>query len=62
MDYAPGMKLLLSIAAYVGMGLVLAWGILLTIKGNPWLLVAGVVAYLLALWRLGCTSGSPETH
>jgi hypothetical protein len=52
------MKFLSSMAVYLGMGVVLAWGILLTMKGNPWLLIVGLVGYLLALWRIGCASGS----
>jgi hypothetical protein len=61
LGYAAAMKMLSSMAVYLGMGAVLAWGLLLMTAGNPWLLIAGVVAYLLALWRIGCTAGN-ESH
>ncbi len=48
------MKFLLAIVAYLAIGLVLGWGILLTVKGQPWLLIVGFLAYLLAFARLGC--------
>ena len=48
------MKFLLAIAAYLGIGLVLGWGILLTVKGEPWLLIVGVLVYAAAFARLGC--------
>ena len=53
-DYIPGMKLVLAILAYSMIGLVLGWGILLTVKGNPWLLIAGFLAYAVAFAKLGC--------
>jgi len=48
------MKFLLAIVAYLVMGLVLGWGILLAVKGEPWLLVVGFLAYALAFAMLGC--------
>ena len=36
------MKFLLAIIAYLVIGLVLGWGILLAVKGEPWLLIVGV--------------------
>ena len=50
------MKLLLSAIVYLLIGLVLAWGILLAMHGNPWLLVGSFVAYVLALAKIGCLS------
>ena len=50
------MKLLLAILAYLLIGLVLGWGILLLIAGKPWLLIAGLLAYLVALTKIGCLS------
>ena len=48
------MKFLLAIVAYLVIGLVLGWGILLNVKGEPWLLIVGFLAYALAFARLGC--------
>jgi hypothetical protein len=48
------MKFLLAIAAYLVIGLVLGWGILLTVKGEPWLLIVGFLAYAVAFAKLGC--------
>jgi len=48
------MKFLLAIAAYVVIGLVLAWGILLAVKGDPWLLIVSFLAYAAAFAKLGC--------
>ena len=48
------MKFLLAIVAYLVIGLVLGWGILLTVKGDPWLLIVGFLAYAAAFAKLGC--------
>jgi F0F1-type ATP synthase assembly protein I len=48
------MKLLLAIMAYLFIGLVLGWGILLMAKGQPWLLIAGFLAYAIAFAKIGC--------
>jgi hypothetical protein len=48
------MKFVLAILAYLVIGLVLGLGILLTVKGNPWLLIAGLLAYVVAFAKFGC--------
>jgi hypothetical protein len=48
------MKFLMAIVAYLVIGLVLGWGILLTVKGQPWLLMVGLLAYAVAFAKLGC--------
>jgi hypothetical protein len=48
------MKFLLAIVAFLAIGAVLGWGILLTVKGEPWLLIVGVLFYTLAFTKLGC--------
>jgi hypothetical protein len=48
------MKLIWAIVAYLVIGLVLGWGILLTVKGEPWLLIVGFLAYAVAFAKLGC--------
>ena len=48
------MKFVLAIAAYLVIGAVLGWGILLTVKGQPLLLIVGFLAYAIAFAKLGC--------
>jgi hypothetical protein len=53
----PAMKFVLSIATYLALGLLLAAGILVAVKGSFWLLIAGFVLYLGLLIKFGC-----QTH
>ncbi len=48
------MKFLFAIVAYLVIALVLGWGIALAVKGDPWLLIVGFLAYVLAFAKLGC--------
>lgn len=48
------MKFLLAILAYLVMSLILGWGILLAVKGDPWLLIVGFLAYAVAFAKIGC--------
>jgi hypothetical protein len=48
------MKFMLAILAHLVIGLVLSWGMLLTVKGEPGLLIVGFLAYALAFAKLGC--------
>jgi hypothetical protein len=48
------MKLTLSIVVYLLMGLVIGWGIVQVIYGVYWVLIAGVLLYLLAFAWFGC--------
>jgi len=48
------MKFLLAIVAYLLIGLILGWGIVLLVKGSPWLLIVSVLAYVIAFAKLGC--------
>ena len=50
------MKLALAILAYAVIALILGLGILLLIQGKPWLLVIGVVGFIVAFARIGCKS------
>ena len=54
------MKFVLAIVAYLVIGLLLGWGILLAVKGEPWLLIVGFLAYALAFAKLGCLP--KQTH
>jgi len=51
------MKFLLSIIAYLLISLILGWGILLAVKGNPWLLIVSFLGYAYAFAKLGCLPG-----
>ena len=53
------MKFLAAIAVYLLLGVILAWGILLAMKGSLWFLAVGFLAYVLALAKLGCL---PKQH
>jgi len=48
------MKFLWAIVAYLVIGGILGWGILLAVKGQPWLLIVAFVAYAIAFAKLGC--------
>jgi F0F1-type ATP synthase assembly protein I len=48
------MKFALAILVYVLMGVVLGAGILLTVAGKPWFLIAAFVAYVVAFGKIGC--------
>jgi len=48
------MNFLASMFVYLVMGVVLGWGILLAVKGNPWLLIASFVTYVVLLGAIGC--------
>jgi hypothetical protein len=48
------MKFLMAILAYAVIASVLGLGIMLTVNGNPWLLIAGFLVYVIAFAKLGC--------
>jgi hypothetical protein len=48
------MKLLWAIIAYLVIGIILGWGLILTMKGNPWLLVISFITYVVAFGKIGC--------
>ena len=55
--YYPRMKCLMAIIAYLVVSLFLGWGILLAMKGNPWLLIIGFLVYAVAFAKIGCLPG-----
>ena len=55
--YPAAMKFFLAILAYLLIAFVLGWGILLAVKGSPWLLIVGFLAYVVAFGKLGCLPG-----
>lgn len=48
------MKLVCAYLTWLAMGAILATGIVLAVKGNPWLLIIGALAFLLAFAKIGC--------
>jgi hypothetical protein len=57
MPYAPPrMKILLVIFVWLLMALVLVGGIVLAVKGSLWLLVLGLIGFVLAVAKIGCLS------
>jgi F0F1-type ATP synthase assembly protein I len=58
--YNPAMRFFTAIVVYLLIGLVLGWGILLTVKGNPWLLIVSFLAYVVAFAKIGCLPN--KTH
>lgn len=48
------MKLMMAIAAFLLIGVVLAWGILRAVHGHPLLLIVSFLAYAVAFAKLGC--------
>jgi hypothetical protein len=54
------MKFLWAIIAYLAIGLLLGWGILLAVKGEPWLLIVGFLTYAVAFAKLGCLAKKPH--
>jgi len=50
------MKFALAILVYLIMALILATGILLTMHGQPWLLILGAVGFIVAFGKIGCKS------
>jgi hypothetical protein len=43
--------------AYLVIGAILGWGILLAVHGNLWLLIVGFLAYAVSFAKLGCLPG-----
>jgi hypothetical protein len=52
--YPDGVKFFLSIVAYLLIAFVLGWGILLAVKGSAWLLIVGILAYVVIFAKAGC--------
>ncbi|MCU0782547.1 MAG: hypothetical protein MUF81_00590 [Verrucomicrobia bacterium] len=51
------MKSFSAVSVDLVMGLILGWGILLAVKGSWRFLIAGILAYLIAISRIGCQAG-----
>jgi len=55
-------KFVLSILFYVSAAVVLGIGMLLTFKGNYWVLIGGAVAYTVLLGMIGCRLPEQSHH
>ena len=51
------MKFLLPVIAYLAMGFILGYGVLLASRGSFTFLVIGALAYVVAVGKLGCLPG-----
>jgi hypothetical protein len=51
------MKLVMAVVAYLVIAGLLGWGILLTVQGQPWLLIVSFLAYAVAFAKLGFLPG-----
>ncbi|HVU09549.1 MAG TPA: hypothetical protein VHG89_13530 [Verrucomicrobiae bacterium] len=52
--YLAAMKFYLAILTYLLIGLILGAGILLLVAGKPWLLIIGLIAYIVTFAQTGC--------
>ena len=48
------MKLLLAVVAWVVIALAIGIGMVLAVKGSPWLLLLSMLGFILAFARYGC--------
>jgi hypothetical protein len=56
MAKSSAMNLAMAVLAYFLIALVLGAGILLLVAGKPWLLVIGLLAFVVAFSKYGCAS------
>jgi hypothetical protein len=54
--YHLRMKLILAFAVWLIMAAILGAGLLLAVKGSPWLLVLGMLGFIVAVGKIGCSS------
>jgi hypothetical protein len=50
------MKLTLAIAVWLIMGAILGAGLLQAVNGSPWLLLAGILGFIIAVGKIGCSA------
>jgi hypothetical protein len=56
------MKFLMALLTYLLIAWLLCWGILLLVKGNPWLLIVSVLSYAVVFAKAGCMPGKSQPH
>jgi hypothetical protein len=49
------MKFFLAILVWVIMGAIIGTGMVLAVKGSPWLLILSVVGFCVAVGKIGCS-------
>ena len=54
--YTHGMKLIYAFAVWLIMGALIGLGLLLAVNGSPWLLIASVLGFIVAVGKIGCMS------
>ncbi len=50
------MKLFYAFAAWIIMGAIIGTGLLLAVKGSPWLLLASLFGFIFAIGKIGCAT------
>ena len=50
------MKLFLAFVVWIAMGTILSKGLLMAIDGRFWLLIVGVLGFILMVAKIGCLS------
>ena len=50
------MKLVFAFAVWLIMGAVIGAGLLLAVKGSPWLLLISTLGFIVAVGKIGCAS------
>jgi hypothetical protein len=50
------MKLVFAVAVWLIMGAIISTGLVLAVNGSPWLLLAGVLGFIIAVGKIGCAS------
>ena len=54
--YTRRMKLIYAFAVWLIMGALIGSGLLMAVNGSPWLLVASVLGFIVAVGKIGCMS------
>ena len=50
------MKLLLAFLVWMAMGAVLVKGLIMAVDGHAWLLVVGLIGFVVLVGKIGCLS------
>jgi hypothetical protein len=54
--YTLAMKLIYAFAVWLIMGALIGSGLLMAVNGSPWLLLASVLGFIIAVGKIGCLS------
>jgi hypothetical protein len=50
------MKLFFAFVVWMGMAAILARGLLMAVHGSMWLLIVGIIGFVLMVAKIGCLS------